>query len=423
MRINSAFIQKQNYKSSAEVKQADLRRTEDIFLSASSEKDVPFTKERILKRTEIQENLEKQPYNKIFFSNGRQVEVTVDDSYYGEFRMTKKEKEETKLNAVKKVRDKSSFLSSLEEYLPENIGYLNLTDGLEISYDREKKCLNIPDGKLNKRITPDEEGVKREIIKAVHPGFIEEKERLSALGIKWTNNRNTMSISDEMKVMKTLEKAASKVVPGKRTRITAGILEPQGKSNDGDGGGYNYALNSIVIYQSMSGENFTMDQLKDFILHEYGHAVSDTDRVDEKGAPVINLMTDSRGEDLTEKAVALEEKAIKEGQNPRDVNDTDSIFDKYDPYVKSHPIIDDEGIIVEEKYARRSASENNAETFAEYVNHPGRFRGKIKAMGEEMSHYEPQTMEYSYLSASHEIISGYYDYFKNNIFCGYEFDK
>ncbi|MBU0580858.1 MAG: hypothetical protein KKA19_06745, partial [Candidatus Margulisbacteria bacterium] len=126
---------------------------------------------------------------------------------------------------------------------------------------------------------------------------------------------------------------------------------------------------------------------------------------------------------ITDRAIALEKEAKAQGHRPDDPGADNTLYDKFDPYVKSHGLTDEKGNITDEKYARYNADEHYAETFNEYVNHPERFKGKIDATGEELKKHKEGTPEYKYLKESLDIQQQSYDYFKKNIFGGQEFGK
>jgi len=200
----------------------------------------------------------------------------------------------------------------------------------------------------------------------------------------------------------------------------------------GWGGGHGPSLlggDALGIYHNQSdcieifkydpgGKEIPPEKMGRTAVHEYGHAVSDTnEQVENPLAPMV----DSRGKSITERAKELEEKATGEGHRPGSPDEDNPLYDRYDPYVESHPLLDAEGKVAVKKYARENKDEHYAETFQEYVSNPSRFRSKMEEMEEILGNTAKNTPEYEYLRESLDIMKESYNYFKNNIFGGYEF--
>jgi len=206
------------------------------------------------------------------------------------------------------------------------------------------------------------------------------------------------------------------------------------------------------------------------LIHEYGHAV-DANWNEKKFNQTQDMadrfvgVKDSSGRDLMERADNLETRAKAKGFKPDEGKEftqdapaghyeyTESlnkkiqsgklsedkaitlanakwddlskkensnyIYDKYDPYVASLSY-DKDGKHFE-KYARASKQEYFAETFKAYAAEPEAFREKMANMEGYLKTHKEGTDEYKYVKDSLGIMKDSYNFFKNNVFSGHEF--
>jgi hypothetical protein len=246
--------------------------------------------------------------------------------------------------------------------------------------------------------------------------------------------------------MKTLENTANKVSPEKRPKdLSIGLSVKDIGGLTGTGGGslanYNTRINHVNIYRNTPEDRqMSMDEWKKNLVHEYGHAIADTNTMEKRPADLkpdevwiggehSTPIKDSKGTNLFDRASALEAGAKALGHKPEDFTVDDNspkatLYDKFDPFVQSHDLKDETGTkITAEKYARYNKDEHFAETFEEYVNNPERFKGKIGNMQGELGKLKEGTPEYNYMKESLDIMQGSYDYFKTQVFNGHEFGK
>jgi len=413
--------------------------------------------------TQIQGEMAKEvtgtsaPYNRFTLSNGRHIDVNIDDANYKSMPgMTQEQIEEGKKRFIGENREKmTKFLSEQEGNLPKDMKNINLTPNHvnlpfgdptqrpqynDMNYDPKKQTLNFPVDRLQK----ENSELGKELKDATNPELYKQRERLEGLGIKWVDAHNKLSGEQEIEIMKTLGDTASKVTPEKRPKdlLVAAVERdiPQVIGGMGFGGGgeirggtalgkYNNVTNHIEVMRKDSrGNDLSINEMKDNLVHEYGHAISDTNKKDERATgpvkpDILSPMTDSQGRNLTDRATALEESVKKQGHKPDDPANDTTVYDKYDPYVDTHSVRDQDGNIVLEKYTRDNKDEHYAETFREYVRNPERFKGRLTEMEEEMKKHKEGSPEYNYLKESLDIRRESYNYFKNNIFGGNEFGK
>ena len=409
---------------------------------------------RSMEVTNLQSNLAEKvtganvPYNRITLKDGSQIDIDVDTEKIKQASpgLSEKQVMEIKKTMIGTNKEQlTKLLSQSEGNLPEGMKRVNLQysdapnpllhnrEFPDVNYDPDKKSLNIPTFALNNT----KETFNRALVDAKNPALQEEKKKLSALGIKWSDPANLMSASEEVEVMKSLEKAASNVPPDKRPKdLPINMFNralTTSMSIDGFGGMsspegvYDGRTKKISISRNdTDGKTpHKLQYLKDTAVHEYGHAVADANKTDVKSVNESIIMTDSHGKRLTDRAIALEENAKKHGHKPDDIasDRTGTIYDKYDPYVHSEGLKDEKGNTTVEKYARTDENEHFAETFREYVNNPERFKGDIKEIEQKLQGLAANSEEYKYLKESLDIKRESYNYFKNQIFAGHEFGK
>lgn len=408
--------------------------------------------EHSMEVTNLQSNLAEKitgssaPYNIITLKDGKQINIDIDTGRLNQVLpgMSEEQIAEVKKKMITGNKDGlTKLLSESESNLPEGMKNINLQfadkpnpfipyrNNPDINYDTDKKTLNIPTWKIN---SPKEE-FDRDLEDAKDPSLIEQRKKLSELGIKWSDPANLLSAREEVEVMKSLENTASRVPPDKRSNdVPINIL--QRATVQGALGGitdinavegvYDGRTKHISISRfNDKGEPHSLEYLKDTAVHEYGHSVADVNKPDVNRFNEAVTITDSNGKNITDRAVALEENAKKQGHKPDDLTDdrTGTIYDKYDPYVYSEGLKDEKGNVTVEKYARTNEDEHYAETFREYANNPERFRGHIKEMEENLQTLPEHSEEYKYLKESLDIKRESYNYFKTQIFAGHEFGR
>ena len=402
--------------------------------------------------TDVQGNVAKQvtgnavPYNRLTLPGGKQIDVNVTmGEGAGNTPMTPEQKEEVNKRFLSQNKEKlTGLLGKNEAALPEGMknvtvdftppsnAFLPVKKPADMNYNPDNKTLNIPFDRLNKK----EGEFNSELKDAVDPSVYNQRKKLSDLGIRWSDPNNSLTGKEEVELMKSLEGAASRVSPDKRPKdLPVNITEratmggAMGTPGYDVEGVYNIKTNDISISRlNGKGEKHSMESLKDTVVHEYGHAVADTNKPDQKAEgyvkpDMMRNITDDKGRNISDRAKALEKEAKAQGHNPDDPGADNTLYDKFDPYVRSHGLKDEKGNITDEKYARTHPDEHYAETFNEYVRHPDRFKGKMNATAEELKKHKEGTPEYNYLKESLDIQHQSYNYFKNNIFGGYEFGK
>jgi len=252
--------------------------------------------------------------------------------------------------------------------------------------------------------------------------------KLEKVGISFSDPENTLPEKERLALMERMELTASHVSESRRPKISV-TIKPRDDIKLLASGRYFPKDKHLEIYvYENNGNKRPIGKLMGTAAHEYGHAISDGMKIDNPmdfDDPFYSLMVDPQGRSLNDRAIALENKVKLQGQIPDDPINEENIYDRFDPYVVSHKWTTETGQ-VQEKYSRKNARENFAESFKEYVSRPVVFRNKLKKMEEYLATQGPGTEkynknEYEYVKESFSIMEDVYNYFKNQVFDGYEF--
>ncbi|MEQ8223649.1 MAG: hypothetical protein ABRQ37_15155 [Candidatus Eremiobacterota bacterium] len=255
----------------------------------------------------------------------------------------------------------------------------------------------------------------------INPELIAGKTRLAEMGIKFSCPSNLMTDQDQLQLMKGLEAVVAKMPKEKRPAnlpLSVEAKDPNGRA----AGRYSPMLKDIVIYRfTKTDKPFPVQTMILTSVHEYGHATHDALKPDVEGESPYPPILDSKGRDITVRADTLEADATAKGHDPDNIADdaTGTVWDRCDAYVESHPWMKDGAKA--EKYSRKNFKEHFAETFREYIAYPQRFKDKIASMEKELKTLAPDSEEAKYVSESIDIMKESYNYYKEQIFNGYEF--
>jgi len=255
----------------------------------------------------------------------------------------------------------------------------------------------------------------------INPELIAGKTRLAEMGIKFSCPSELMTDQDQLQLMKGLEAVVAKMPKEKRPvnlPLSVEAKDPNGRA----AGRYSPMLKDIVIYRfTKTDKPFPVQTMILTSVHEYGHATHDALKPDVEGESPYPPILDSKGRDITVRADTLEADAKAKGHDPDNIADdaTGTVWDRCDAYVESHPWMKDGEKA--EKYARKNFKEHFAETFREYIAYPQRFKDKIASMEKELKTLAPDSEEAKYVSESIDIMKESYNYYKEQIFNGYEF--
>ena len=154
--------------------------------------------------------------------------------------------------------------------------------------------------------------------------------------------------------------------------------------------------------------------MKGTLSHEYGHAVADAIVPDENGFIEEASVTAHEGTKLYDHIMCLESAVTGAGLKKKN-----SVFTRFDPFVDENMYKSERNR--EDKYAGKDSSEYYAETFKAYTHHPEAFRNKIIEMETSLKSLKPDTKEYVYVQTSLFALKESYNYFKREVFDGYEF--
>jgi hypothetical protein len=256
----------------------------------------------------------------------------------------------------------------------------------------------------------------------INPELLSQKNRLAEMGIKFSCPSNLMTDQEQMQLMKGMEAVVAKMPEEKRPvnlPLSVEAKDPNGKA----AGRYSPMLKDIVIYRfTKTDKPFPLQTMILTSVHEYGHATHDELlKPDVPGGSYYPPILDSKGRDLTVRADTLEGDAKAKGHDPDNIADdaAGTVWDRCDAYVESHPWMKDGAKA--EKYSRKNFKEHFAETFREYIAYPQRFKDKIASMEKELKTLAPDSEEAKYVSESIDIMKESYNYYKDQIFNGYEF--
>lgn len=256
----------------------------------------------------------------------------------------------------------------------------------------------------------------------------EELIKLEKLGITCSEPDKILTNKERLEIMKAMQYVMSKIPESARPKRLSVTIKTKDDIKGTAAGRYFPKDKHLEIYvYNTKGEKRPVGKLLSTAAHEYGHAISDAMKPDNPmdfNEPFYALMTDSNGNNLTDRSIELENKARQQGHIPDDPVNEDNIYDRFDPYVSSHKW-SKEGI-PQEKYARKNPREHFAESFKEYVIRPKAFRYKMNYMEEYIATQGPGSEkynkeEYDYVSESLSIMKDVYSYFQTQVFEGYEF--